>query len=360
MIQDSLTQNMIENAKLDWSKVVDVHCHIQETPLDQLREKLPAVKVSKFFVMGTQLSDWPLVETLAKEFPDRIVPAFGVHPWFAHQHIHLSDGETNPSETEDWLSTLLSDHSKYPNSILGEIGLDGVAKDMITNKPFDFETQQKVFRVQVGLLGSELNSPSITTTKHVSIHAVRCFGVLVDTMKEWDALLAKGCGESGDGKVGKKGKKEKRKEKSERVDGQSSTSRNEPSSGPADSEVSSSSTPKDSTPSSTPVFNVGNIMLHSYSGSPDTLKMLLRLRHVGPRIYCSVSYFVNGRNLAKGIERIKAIPDDRILIESDLGDIDRVEGAIVEVVRMVSEAKGWSVDETLERTYANAMRFLGG
>ncbi|KAJ3129098.1 hypothetical protein HK101_005297, partial [Irineochytrium annulatum] len=64
------------------------------------------------------------------------------------------------------------------------------------------------------------------------------------------------------------------------------------------------------------------IMLHSFSGSLEIVRSILRLpQPISSRFYFSFSTGVNGRNADKTYERIRAIPDDRVLIESDLHDV---------------------------------------
>jgi len=59
------------------------------------------------------------------------------------------------------------------------------------------------------------------------------------------------------------------------------------------------------------------VMLHSYSGSPEEVMRFCRLPAIGPRFYFSFSSAINARTPDKLVARIRAVPDDRLLVESD-------------------------------------------
>src|SRR4051812_48714532 len=91
----------------------DVHCHIHSSPTLPL---LPH-KTKKICLMGTQPNDWNVVSSLAQHFPERIRPAFGIHPWFASQFT-VSDEHQVPEWEEKLKDFLL----RHPKAIVGEIG----------------------------------------------------------------------------------------------------------------------------------------------------------------------------------------------------------------------------------------------
>ena len=100
-------------------------------------------------------------------------------------------------------------------------------------------------------------------------------------------------------------------------------------------------------------------MLHSFSGSLAVLEQILAIPSFGPRAYFSISHLVNGRmSSEKSQEVIKRIPDDRILIESDMHDPDLVDDAMWNAASLVAAGKEWSLEETIKRTTENARRFL--
>ncbi|KAJ1720021.1 Cut9-interacting protein scn1 [Coemansia erecta] len=100
------------------------------------------------------------------------------------------------------------------------------------------------------------------------------------------------------------------------------------------------------------------IMLHSYSGSADMLRQIFCTGELGKRIYVSFSQFVNGRNVEKSTQCIQAVPEDRILVESDLHDAAAAGEALDSVIELVSQARGWSAGEARERLAANSRQFF--
>jgi TatD DNase family protein len=98
-------------------------------------------------------------------------------------------------------------------------------------------------------------------------------------------------------------------------------------------------------------------MMHSYSGSPDLAKMLIKLPRIGSCFYFSFSFFVS-RRLSKLEERLKAIPENRLLIESDLDDVSNVDDAMLEMVKTISDARGWSMEECINILERNTREFL--
>jgi hypothetical protein len=59
------------------------------------------------------------------------------------------------------------------------------------------------------------------------------------------------------------------------------------------------------------------VMLHSYGGSVEEIPKFCKLRGIGDRFYFSFSHAINARTPEKLAARIAAVPDDRLLIESD-------------------------------------------
>lgn len=91
----------------------DTHAHLADS---RLAARLPAVLaqaaaagVTRFFVPATGRGDWQSVLALAAP---AIVPAIGIHPWFADSH-----GAADISQ----LDALLSRHA---HALVGEAGLD--------------------------------------------------------------------------------------------------------------------------------------------------------------------------------------------------------------------------------------------
>jgi TatD DNase family protein len=62
------------------------------------------------------------------------------------------------------------------------------------------------------------------------------------------------------------------------------------------------------------------VMMHSYAGSVDTLHALTRLPVIGERFFFSFSHVINAEGKqapAKLLERVRHVPEQRLLLESD-------------------------------------------
>ena len=55
-----------------------------------------------------------------------------------------------------------------------------------------------------------------------------------------------------------------------------------------------------------------------------------------------------------------AVPDDRVLVESDVEDFSVARDATCRAVRLVAGAKSWTLVEAAARTAANARAWLDG
>eukprot|EP00873_Tetraselmis_striata_P046610 jgi/Tetstr1/466874/TSEL_011330.t1 len=99
------------------------------------------------------------------------------------------------------------------------------------------------------------------------------------------------------------------------------------------------------------------IYLHSYSGSAAFATSLLKLKGgVGQTIYFGFSAFVNLR-IKKTRAVLAAVPEDRILLESDLLEPAEMQSDCLRMLRVIAEVKGWSLEEAAARTFENAERF---
>jgi TatD DNase family protein len=144
---------------------IDSHNHLQFLPPGEVPEVLAALAaagVVRGVVNATSEQDWDAVAALAAAWPGRLVPAFGIHPWRAHE---LAAG---------WPGRLREMLEKHPLAGVGECGLDrrhaGAALAL----------QRGVFEEQLRL-AREL-------CRTVSIHCVKAWGELLA------ALLAAGPG----------------------------------------------------------------------------------------------------------------------------------------------------------------------
>ncbi|KAI9350853.1 hypothetical protein BDR26DRAFT_851636 [Obelidium mucronatum] len=296
-----------------WNHIHDVHCHVIDT-LETL-PLLSSQQVASVWVMGTKPKDWEQVQRLGQgEHKEKVIQAFGIHPWFAHT---ISDPATSLSELKSLLANNL-------HSFVGEIGLDGVATHPGTSQKYDMPTQLSLFTQQWNI-AAELKRP-------VSVHAVGCFGKLEGFFQVYLKDVPKDMSR-------------KQRDKLMRDNDGGTVLQQQ------DGDV-----PRHPSLEKWPPA----IMLHSYSGSTESIRNILRYpKSVSSRFYFSFSYFVNSRTpFDRMKEKIAAVPDDRILIESDLDDMKAVDNACILALDLVARAKGWSLEDAAVRTGANALRFL--
>lgn len=108
---------------------IDMHTHLQDIKSDSIAnilEKASKAGVRKIVCASVVEADWSKIAALALEYPDIIVPAFGLHPWYVAQ------------ATEGWVERMEMYLEAFPNSVIGETGLDALKEDM--------DTQKKVFK----------------------------------------------------------------------------------------------------------------------------------------------------------------------------------------------------------------------
>ncbi|KAK9718481.1 Cut9-interacting protein scn1 [Basidiobolus ranarum] len=256
-----------------FNQFFDVHSHIHDHP-----EHLEVfnMKTKWNCPMGTRPSDWELVHEAAMKNPNRVIPGFGVHPWYAHE----------VAENDQWKDTLKEYLEKHEKAVLGEIGLDKIATNPVSKERYDLPTQLEIFKYQFSLAAS-LN-------RVVSVHCVQAHGYLLEYLRQL-----------------------------------------KPDQFP----------PK--------------IMLHSYSGSHEIIKAVLKLpKKVGSRFYFSFSKLVNLRT-KKLTDNILMIPKNRILIESDANTLEMVDQVMEDICIALGEIWGCENTEVAEITFKNSLEFFG-
>lgn len=143
----------------------DSHNHLQSArfgkPVGDLIAEMKSAGISGCVVNATQEKDWEAVRDIAREFPDFVRPAYGVHPWFADT---VKDG------WEKRLKTLLR---ADPRATLGEIGLDGWV-----DSP-SLAIQRNVFTTQIGI-AAELG-------RSATVHGLQAWGELFDSIEAAEA-----------------------------------------------------------------------------------------------------------------------------------------------------------------------------
>ena len=101
--------------------------------------------------------------------------------------------------------------------------------------------------------------------------------------------------------------------------------------------------------------------LHSFSGTAHHVKELLAL--VDYPLFFGFSHTINvamngRRGLAALDDAIRAVPEDRLLVESDCHDADEAPALVREACATLAELRGWTADEAARRTHANAREAL--
>ena len=143
----------------------DAHCHLQDA---RLRADLPGVMtraraagVEHMLCCGTAEDDWAEVARLAEEYP-AVVPAFGLHPWYAQRR--------SPA----WMERLRALLAGQATAAVGEIGLDHAIEER------NDAEQEAVFLAQLQL-ARELERP-------VVVHCRRAWGRLIALLAELRTL----------------------------------------------------------------------------------------------------------------------------------------------------------------------------
>jgi Tat protein secretion system quality control protein TatD with DNase activity len=352
----------------------DAHCH--PTDINSSLANLANMETHTLTLMATRISDQVLVHNAAKEHGDRVIPAFGHHPWFTHlvyddaqfpnadkdpaiRKLHFRNVLQPPPEEADeetWLtgagdvislSALLAEQRMYleqhPLALVGEVGLDKAFRipepwsgnleertlkrtegsregRRLAKQKVNIEHQKKILQAQMRLAGE--------FGRGVSVHGVQAHGVLFDFFQ----MLWKGHERPG---------KQKRKKNADNAN-----------------------------TFATPFGNVEEkkpfpprICLHSYSGSVENLKQYFSPK-IPSDVYASFSIAVNFSNpqspaSAKAEEVIKWLPEDRLLIESDLHQAgEEMDLMMEQIARKVCQLRGWSLDEGLTRLAQNYETFV--
>jgi len=374
--------------------VYDAHCHA--TDIMSSIDKIPAMKAAGLAIMATRAQDQDLVAQVADKlgFEDyesskvgtseqRIVPCFGWHPWFSHQiYDDSSDGSTQPKGDTAWKHDHYQDVlvprpeelaflevlpeprplldliaktrkylEKYPLALVGEIGLDkafclptawtpeklkerdtsltpgGREGRLLSPYRVSIAHQKKVLKAQLDL-AAEMQ-------RAVSVHSVQAHGLTLEVLQEtWRGY--------------EKQVISKRSLKRRVATGQAS-------------DAGSSNVTMVGSEDKGPKPYPPRICLHSYSGTLEAMRDYFA-PSVPADIYFSFSTVVNfSTSSNKAIEVVKKVPEDQLLIESDLHHAgERMDGYLEEITRLICGIRGWTLEEGVTKLARNWRRFIFG
>ncbi|CAM1501350.1 Fc.00g105120.m01.CDS01 [Cosmosporella sp. VM-42] len=374
--------------------VFDAHCHCGERPL--CLTNLPSSRTRGMAVMATRTQDQSLVadmaasygiserDDLAKADSRTVVAGFGRHPWFSHELYDdalegptyvasendeeaevakmkhyaavLSPSPEDPAFVADLptplaLSTFIAETrerlKKYPLAMIGEIGLDkafrlpmhwqpeakairdpdrtpgGRERRPLSPYRISMAHQQAIFKAHLSLAGEMGRS--------VSVHGVQVHGILYDILvNSWKGYERKG-----------KGRRQKNSKNLDEQTEKTDTDENEVKGGPYPP----------------------RICLHSFSGKAEAVRQYLNPRFPS-KIFFSFAKTNNLRDesgRSKMQEAVRMVPENRILVETDLHTVgDRMDAELEEVCRAVCEFKGWGLEEGVRKMAANYREFVCG
>lgn len=259
--------------------LIDGHCH----PTDDIDSlKSIAHLECRMAIMSTRLDDLDLVAQQAALHPKKVIPAFGIHPWFSHlltldesksKNEHYRSILRPDIESDDPLLQLLPEPvsadahfsrvrsllENHPHALLGEVGLDAAFRLRVGGKLTQYRVklnhQREVLRRQLEI-AAHLHRP-------ISLHGVKAPQALFDDVAAFDQDPTKG-------------------------------------------------------------LKLGNICLHSYGGSAEFYQSHWSTR-LHSKVYISVATLINGKMHKDKLHAMLAGSTvDRVLSESDYnsaGDI---------------------------------------
>lgn len=309
----------------------------------------------------------------------RVIPAFGWHPWFSYQMFFESDYENSsqltseqklshyqqvltptsgvddhlaqslpePTSFEHFLRTLEEHLLEFPLALVGEVGLDKSFRIPMAWIPEQLEQRDPSltpggregrtltpFRVDLGHQRRILLAQLALGGKHrraASVHGVQAHGILYETL----ASLWKGH---------ERPSKAKRRLK-----------KNQAAISPK--AFDSENDHKQELPFPP------RICLHSYSGPAEAVK-----QYTAPRVPCDIyfsfSVTINAWSESgdgKVESAVRAVPDDRVLIESDLHTAgDDMDDYLRQVAEKICSVKSWELDAGVTQLARNWKRFVTG
>lgn len=130
---------------------IDTHIHLQDFNPDFAPQVIDNPYLKNMILISAKLDDFTKITTLTNQYPNKLIPSYGIHPWYAKTLISID-------ELEDKLQ-------KNKNALIGEIGLDALKEKVTSN-------QHNLFKQQLDL-SIRYNRPTI-------IHGAKAFNELKD------------------------------------------------------------------------------------------------------------------------------------------------------------------------------------
>ncbi|KAH7035611.1 uncharacterized protein B0I36DRAFT_372996 [Microdochium trichocladiopsis] len=384
--------------------VYDAHCHPTDTPASV--SKISSMKARVLTIMATREQDQDLVAGTCVEYgvknpellksgeggeTQRIVPAFGWHPWFSHQiyddttaapsydgtpegkRAHydavlqpkpsskdpaFSDGLPEPRALSALLEETRARLREHPYALVGEVGVDKAFR-----VPENWTADQEASRNQNLTPGSRegrLLSPHRVSMTHQTAILQAQLRLAGELGRAAHGALYEALAQTWKGH-----KKEvlSRREKNQIAMNAENFSSSDESEDDDAEVVSKAKAPAKSSTGHkiTPMPFPPRICLHSYSGSVDFLKQYLH-PSVPAKIFCSFSIVINWGQAGGGDKAedvIRALPDNRILVESDLDAAGKdMDSDLEEVARKICEIKGWNLRQGVAQLAQNWHEFI--
>lgn len=129
---------------------IDTHIHLQDFKPDFAPRVLENAEAKQLVLVSASTADFEKIAELIREYPDKLIGAFGVHPWYSRDEFSVES-----------LKELLK---KNPHALVGEIGVD--------------ELKEKVSDAQHQLFSKQL-AVAWTFNRPVIVHAAKAFNALV-------------------------------------------------------------------------------------------------------------------------------------------------------------------------------------
>lgn len=375
----------------------DAHCHPTDT-LSTL-SSIPNLQTRKITIQSTRFSDQAHVKQTAENYPDKVIPAFGLHPWFSHllyddNDPNLKDLEPSelkkkhyqsclqpvpdedftkdlpdPKPLSEFLSELRSNLQAHPHALVGEIGMDkafripinwagsGLSEEPDTpsgsrgqRKLSPFRTspaqQKAVFQAQLRVAGE--------FGRAVSVHSVKSHGAIFDTLRE----LWKGW------EIRVESNREKRL-RSKKGIGFIAEYDSEDSEWDSEGEDSEGEKKFPEQPRQGVRPYPPRILIHSCSAPEIAVKQFLgrpSSTHIYPsELFFSFSTTINCKHMDHLEAVIKTVAENCVMVESDLHTAgSQMDAAISQAAILVCKTRGWTLEEGSRRMERNWERYVYG